>query len=167
MKQPYFYCLLDESCFSGICTIIELNELNWLCKHMKNFRRNQPCILMNFCTELSSSMWVSLNRKSIAVQMIFKTAHHLKEWHVFMLWTFECFQYFNFETNFQKTGVPIFVKSTNIKDANFPYKLILSEANINTNRMRSTKWIYDKKRSFACDDFGFLNVIFFQYKILL
>ena len=31
----YFYCLLDESRFSDICTIMELKELNWLCKHMK------------------------------------------------------------------------------------------------------------------------------------
>ena len=34
----YFYCLFDESRFSDICTIIELNELNWLCKHIKNVR---------------------------------------------------------------------------------------------------------------------------------
>ena len=31
----YFYCLFDESRFSDICTIMELKELNWLCKHMK------------------------------------------------------------------------------------------------------------------------------------
>ena len=31
----HFYCLLDESRFSDICTIIELKELNWLCKHKK------------------------------------------------------------------------------------------------------------------------------------
>ena len=31
----HFYCLSDESRFSGICTITELEELNWLCKHMK------------------------------------------------------------------------------------------------------------------------------------
>ena len=30
-----FYCLFDESRSSDICTIMELKELNWLCKHMK------------------------------------------------------------------------------------------------------------------------------------
>ena len=34
--------------FSDICRIIELKELNWLCKHMKNVRSSQPCISMNF-----------------------------------------------------------------------------------------------------------------------
>ena len=32
---------------------MELKELNWLCKHMKNFRSSQPCTSMNFCTEFS------------------------------------------------------------------------------------------------------------------
>ena len=51
MKEAtiHFYCLFDESRFSDICTIMELKELNWLCKHMKNVRSRQPCILMNFC----------------------------------------------------------------------------------------------------------------------
>ena len=31
-----------------------------MCKHMKDVRSSQPCISMNFWTELSSSMWVSL-----------------------------------------------------------------------------------------------------------
>ena len=58
-------CLFNESRFSDIYTIMELKELNWLCKHMKNVRSSQPCISMNFSTEFSkaiqqsSSMWVS------------------------------------------------------------------------------------------------------------
>ena len=44
----HFYRLFDESRFSDICTIMELKELNWLCKHMKNVRNSQPCISMNF-----------------------------------------------------------------------------------------------------------------------
>ena len=51
----HFYGLFDELPFSGICTIIELNELNWLCKHMKNVRSNQPYISTNFCTEFSKA----------------------------------------------------------------------------------------------------------------
>ena len=37
----------DESRLSDICMTIGLKELNWLCKHMKNVRSSQPCILMN------------------------------------------------------------------------------------------------------------------------
>ena len=48
----HFYCLFDELRFSDICTIMELKELNWLCKHMKIVRSNQPCISMKFYTEL-------------------------------------------------------------------------------------------------------------------
>ena len=47
--------------FFRCCTIIELKELNWLCKYMKNVRSRHPCISMNFWTESSSSMWVSLS----------------------------------------------------------------------------------------------------------
>ena len=41
--------------FSDICTIMELKELNWLCKHMKNVRSSQPCFSMNICTEFSKT----------------------------------------------------------------------------------------------------------------
>ena len=43
-----FYCLFDQSCFSDICTIMELKELNWLCKQIKNVRNSQ----------LSSANWI-------------------------------------------------------------------------------------------------------------
>ena len=58
----HYYCLFDESRLSDILTIIKLKEANWLCKHMKNVRSDQPCISMNFCAEFStkSSMWISL-----------------------------------------------------------------------------------------------------------
>ena len=41
------------------------------------------------------------------------------------------------------------VESTEIENTTFPYKTALSEANVTTNRMGSTKWIYHKERSFA------------------
>ena len=50
-----FYSLFDESRFSNTCTTIELKELNWLCKHVKNIRSDRPCISMNFCTEFSKA----------------------------------------------------------------------------------------------------------------
>ena len=62
---------------------------------------------------------------------------------------FERFQYFNFETNFQKNEYSFLDQSTETEKATFPYKTALSEANVKTNRMGSTKWVYHKERSFA------------------
>ena len=80
---------------------------------------------------------------------------------------FECFHYFYFERNFlkkenlfQKTGVPFLVESTKIESATFPHKTALSEANVKTNRMGSTKWTYRKERSFASNYFVFLKNLF-------
>ena len=79
---------------------------------------------------------------------------------------FECFHYFYFERNFlnfflfQKTGVPFLVESTKIESATFPHKTALSEANVKTNRMGSTKWTYRKERSFPSNYFVFLKNLF-------
>ena len=66
---------------------------------------------------------------------------------------FERFQYFNFEADFlenenlfQKTGVPFFVESTKIENTSFRYKTAISEANVKTSRMVSSKWTYRKER---------------------
>ena len=80
---------------------------------------------------------------------------------------FEHFQYFNFETDFlenenffQKTGVPFLVERTKIEKASFPYKTAISEANVKTNRMVSTKWTYHKEWSFVSHYFIFLKTLF-------
>ena len=77
---------------------------------------------------------------------------------------FECFQYLNFKTDFlenenlfQKAGVPFLIESTNIESASFPYKTAISEANVKTNRMVSTKWTYHKEHSFASNYFIFFE----------
>ena len=66
--------------------------------------------------------------------------------------SFKRFQYFNFETNFlenenffQKIEVPFLVETTKIESTSFPFKTALSEANVKTNRMATTKWTYDKE----------------------
>ena len=41
------------------------------------------------------------------------------------------------------------VESTKIEDVSFSYKTTISEANVKTNRMMSTKWTYHKERSLA------------------
>ena len=86
---------------------------------------------------------------------------------------FEHFQYFNFETDFlenenffQKTGVSFLVESTKIEKASFSYKTAISEADVKTNRMVTTKWAYQRERSFSSNYFIFLKVLF-QFKNLL
>ena len=46
---------------------------------------------------------------------------------------------------FQKTGVPFLVETTKIENTSFPFKTVLSEANVKTNRMATTKWTYNKE----------------------
>ena len=53
-----------------------------------------------------------------------------------------------------------------IEKASFPYKIAISEANVKTNRMITTKWAYHRERSFASNYFIFLKVLF-QFKNLL
>ena len=55
---------------------------------------------------------------------------------------FERFQYFNFETLktfFKKLENHFLVESTKTENAPFPYKTVMSETTVETNRMVSTK----------------------------
>ena len=86
---------------------------------------------------------------------------------------FEHLQYFNAETgflqnenSFQKIGVRFLVERTKIEKASFPYKTAVSEANVKTNRLVTTKWTYQRERSFASNYFIFLKVLF-KFKNLL
>ena len=86
---------------------------------------------------------------------------------------FKRFQYFNFETDFlesetffKKLEYRFLVESTKIEKASFPYKTAVSEANVKTNRMVSTKWTYQKERSFSGNFFIFKKILF-QFKNLL
>ena len=87
--------------------------------------------------------------------------------------SFEHFQYFNFETDFlenenflktffKKLEYRFLVEPTKIEKASFPYKTTISEANVKTNRMVTTKWAYHRERSFASNYFiffeGFVSV---------
>ena len=86
---------------------------------------------------------------------------------------FKRFQYFNFKTDlleseifFKKLEYRFLVESTKIEKASFPYKTAISEANVKTNRMVTTKWAYHRERSFASNYFIFLKILF-QFKNLL
>ena len=58
-----------------------------------------------------------------------------------------------------------FLTETNkIENASFSYKTALSEANVKTNRMATTKWTYHKEWSFARNFFFFF---FFKFVSVL
>ena len=56
------------------------------------------------------------------------------------------------------------VESTKIESATFPYKTALSEANVKTNRIGSTKWSYSNDRSFPIKYINFSEKILFHFK---
>ena len=58
------------------------------------------------------------------------------------------------------------VASTKVENTSLPYKTAISEANVKTNRMVSTKLTYHKERNFASNYFTFLKILF-QFKNLL
>ena len=81
--------------------------------------------------------------------------------------SFKYFQYLNFETKFlenenlfQKMEYCFLVETTKIESTSFPFKTALSEANVKTNRMATTKWTYHKEWSFASNYFIFLENLF-------
>ena len=76
--------------------------------------------------------------------------------HVKITANFDRFQYFNFTTDlpyndffFKKLEHYYLLESTKIEKASFPCKTAMSEANVKTNRMGSTKWSYHKDQNFA------------------
>ena len=79
---------------------------------------------------------------------------------------YERFRYFDFETTFLKTENlfqkhwSTVQKRTKIENASFLYNTALSEANVKTNKMGSTKWTYHKERSLASNYFIFLKFCF-------
>ena len=70
------------------------------------------------------------------------------------------------KTFFKKLEYRFLVESTKIENASFPYKTAISEANVKTNKMVTSKWTYQKERSFAGNYFIFLKILF-QSKNLL
>ena len=47
------------------------------------------------------------------------------------------------------------VETTEIENKSFPFKTALSETNVKTNRMATTKWTYHKEWSFTSNYFIF------------
>ena len=69
------------------------------------------------------------------------------------------------KTFFNKLEYSFSVESTKIENTSFLYKTAISEANVETNRMVTTKLTYHKERSFASNYLIFLKILF-QFKKL-
>ena len=85
---------------------------------------------------------------------------------------FERFQYFNFEPDFLENksfsknwSIVVLDENIYIKNASFPYKTVISEANPKTNKIMSTKWTCYKERSFTSNYFICFKFLF-QFKNL-
>ena len=103
---------------------------------------------------------------------IFKIALRLRDRHVFMCQPVKVSNVFNALTLkqilwktksfFKKLEYSFLVETTNIENTSFQFKTALSEANVKTNGMVTTKWTYHKEWSFASNSFSFLEN-FFHY----
>ena len=60
----------------------------------------------------------------------------------------------------KKLDYHFLVETTKIENTLFPLETALSEVNVKTNRMESTKWTYHKGWSFASNYFIFLENLF-------
>ena len=54
---------------------------------------------------------------------------------------------------FKQLEYRFLVEIAKVESASFPYKTAISEANVKTSRMVSTKWTYHKERRFASNYF--------------
>ena len=101
---------------------------------------------------------------------IFKIALRMRDRYVFMWQSVKVLNVFNTLTLiqifwktkafFKNLEYRFLVETTKIENTLFPFKTALSEANVKTNRMVTTKWIYHKDWSFASNCFIFLENLF-------
>ena len=83
-------------------------------------------------------------RQSVKVSKVFNTLT-LKQ----IFWKTKTFM--------KKLEYRLLVEATKIQNTSFPFKTALSEANVKTNRMATTKWTYHKEWSFASNYLIFLG----------
>ena len=102
--------------------------------------------------------------------VILKIAIRLKDHHIYMSQSANAFNVFNIftlnqifwttESFFKKLEHRFLVRTTKIENPSFPFKTVMSEANVKTNRMATTKWAYHKEWSLASNYFIFLENVF-------
>ena len=115
-------------------------------------------MLVGFCLNTGKRFFFRFhfkdNRKSIdsskkKVLGIFKIAVRLRDRHVFIWQSVEVLNdsntltlkhiFWKMENFFKKLEYRFIVESTKVEKASFPYKTAISEANVKTNKMVSTK----------------------------
>ena len=69
------------------------------------------------------------------------------------------------KTVFKKLEYIFLAEATKIENTPFPFKTAVSEANVKTNRMVTTKWTYRKEQSFASSYFIFFENFVSVYRI--
>ena len=108
----------------------------------------------------------SISSSKKIVLGIFKIALRLRVRHVFMWQSVKVSNVFYTLTLKQISGIfrrmeyRFLVETTKIENKSFAFKTALSEANIKTNKMATTKWTYFKEWSFASNYFIFLENLF-------
>ena len=61
---------------------------------------------------------------------------------------------------FKKLEYRFLAETNKVENTSFPFKTALSETNVKTNRMATTKWTYHKEWSFASNYFIFFGNFF-------
>ena len=61
------------------------------------------------------------------------------------------------KTFFKKLEYRFLVETTKVENTSFAFKTALSEGNVKTNRMVTTKWTYRKEWGFASNYFTFFG----------
>ena len=146
---------------------------------MQKVRSSQAAVVVLNRVKHSFSLWLSLkpNRKSTDSSKrrysTFSKCPSVWEIDMFLLEIFTIFNiltlhqiFWRTKNFFKKLEYVFLVESIKIENATLPYKTALSEANIKTNRMESTKWSYHKEWSFFSNNFVFLKILF-QFNNLL
>ena len=64
------------------------------------------------------------------------------------------------KTFYKKLEYRYLVETTKIENTSFSLETALSEANVKTNRMATTKWTYHKEWSFSSNYFIFFENLF-------
>ena len=65
------------------------------------------------------------------------------------------------KTFFKKLEDNFLVETTKIENTSFPFKTALSQVNVKTNRIATTKWTYQKEWSFASNYFSLWENLFY------
>ena len=135
------------------------------CSFQKLLRHNLSWFLPQQKNVFSKRFYFKANRKSkgSSKKTILWIFGIFGIFYVTIAGNFECFQYFNFETNFlknenlflKKLENRFVVESTTTESLTQPYKIAFS------------KWTCHKEHSFASIYFFFFSKILFQYKNLL